>query len=185
MIDSPINEEEIKDYLPPAYEALCHLDKKDIIKRFVSVEFNHFLEYYRHAGDINVKPRGNDSKSRGQGRRSDNRSSRPRTESSDSKRFTINMGKANKINAGAIVRIICENCGIQSNQVGEISLGHDQSFFDVKKESADALREGMKNVRLDGRKVSIRAATPQGDGRQGGPRQRSGRQGRSGGRRRD
>jgi ATP-dependent RNA helicase DeaD len=181
VIDSPIKEEEIKDYLPPAYEALCHLDKKEIIKRFVSVEFNHFLEYYRHAGDINVKPRANDTRS--QGRRSDHRNSRPRTESADFKRFSINMGKANKINAGAIVRIICENCGVKSNQVGEISLGHDQSFFDVKKESVDAVREGMSNVRLDGRKVSVRSATPQRGGRQGGPRQRSGRQG--GGRRRN
>jgi len=97
------------------------------------------------------------------------------------------MGRSNKINAGAIVRLICENCGIQSNQVGEISLGHDQSFFDVKKESADKVREGMNNVKLDGKKVSIRAATPQGSGRQSGgpsgPRQRNGRQGRPGGRR--
>ncbi|MCK4563981.1 MAG: DEAD/DEAH box helicase [Verrucomicrobia bacterium] len=183
VIESPVNEKEIEDYLPLAYEALCQLDKKEIIKRFVSVEFNHFLEYYRHAGDINVKPRANDSRSRDQGRRSDNRNRGPRPESSDSKRFSINMGRANKINAGAIVRIICENCGIASNQVGEISLGHDQSFFDVKKESANAVREGMNNVKLDGRKVSIRAATPQGGG-QGGPRQRSGRQGHPGGRRR-
>ncbi len=45
------------------------------------------------------------------------------------------------------------------------------------------MREGMNNVKLDGRKVTIRAATPQGGG-QGGARQRSGRQGRPGGRRR-
>jgi len=180
VIESPVNEKEIEDYLPLAYEALCQLDKKEIIKRFVSVEFNHFLEYYRHAGDINVKPRANDSRSRDRAPRRDNK---PRREGdSESKRFSINMGRANKINAGAIVRIICENCKIASNQVGEISLGHDQSFFDIKKDSANAVREGMQNVKLDGRKVTIRAATPQGGG-QGGPRQRSGRQGRPGGRR--
>ncbi len=181
VIESPVNEKEIEDYLPLAYEALCQLDKKEIIKRFVSVEFNHFLEYYRHAGDINVKPRANDSRSRDRGPRSDNRNRGPQPESSDSKRFSINMGRANKINAGAIVRLICENCGIASNQVGEISLGHDQSFFDIKKESAKAVREGMNNVRLDGRKVGIRAATPQseGQGNRGGQRQ-----GRPGGRRR-
>ncbi len=183
VIESPVNEKEIEDYLPLAYEALCQLDKKEIIKRFVSVEFNHFLEYYRHAGDINVKPKSNDSRSRDRGPRSDNRSRGPRTESSDAKRFSINMGRANKINAGAIVRIICENCKIASSQVGEISLGHDQSFFDIKKDSANAVREGMQNVNLDGRKVSVRAATPQGGG--GGPRQRSGRQGHPGGRRRN
>jgi len=182
VIESPVNEKEIEDYLPLAYEALCQLDKKEIIKRFVSVEFNHFLEYYRHAGDINVKPRSNDSRSRDRSPRSDNRSRGPRSESSDSKRFSINMGRANKVNAGAIVRIICENCKIASNQVGEISLGHDQTFFDIKKDSANAVREGMQNVKLDGRKVTVRAATPQSGGG-GGPRQRSGRQGRPGGRR--
>jgi len=182
VIESPINEDEIKDYLPPAYEALCHLDKKEIIKRFVSVEFNHFLEYYRHAGDINVQPRSNDSRPRNQGQRSDNRR-RDGGSEDGFKRFSINMGRANKINAGAIVRIICENCKIPSNQVGEISLGHDQSFFDVKKESATAVREGMNNVKLDGRKVSIRSATGQSEP-QSGPRQRSGRQGRPGGARR-
>jgi len=178
VIESPINEEEIKDYLPPAYEALCHLDKKEIIKRFVSVEFNHFLEYYRHSGDINVKPKFKEPRQRNQGQRPDTKPRRDKMSDYDSKRFSINMGRANKINAGAIVRLICENCGIPSNQVGEISLGHDQSFFDVSKDAAKAVREGMQNLRLDGRKVSVRSAS--GQGGQGG---RS-RQGRPGGRRR-
>ncbi|MEN8254679.1 MAG: DbpA RNA binding domain-containing protein, partial [Verrucomicrobiota bacterium] len=70
---------------------------------------------------------------------------------------------------------------IPSNQVGEISLGHDQSFFEVSKDAAKAVREGMQNLRLDGRKVSIRSASGQGGG---GNRQGGGRQGRPGGRRR-
>lgn len=182
VIESPINEEEIADYLPPAYEALCHLDKKEIIKRFVSVEFNHFLEYYRHAGDINAKPRSNDARSRNPRERRPNNQRRDGGGEDGFKRFSINMGRANKINAGAIVRIICENCKIASNQVGEISLGHDQTFFDIKKESVAAVRAGMQNVKLDGRKLTVRAAAPQGGG--GSPRQRAGRQGQSGGRRR-
>ena len=51
----------------------------------------------------------------------------------------------------------------------------------------DAVRDGMTNVKLDGRKVSIRAATPYVEKRPGGGRggshQRGGRQGRPGGRR--
>ena len=53
VINCPINENEINKYLPPVYEALCHLDKKEIIKRFISVEFNHLLEYYRNTKDLN------------------------------------------------------------------------------------------------------------------------------------
>ena len=169
VIESPTNEAEIEEYLPMAYEALCHLDKKEIIKRFVSVEFNHFLDYYRNATDINVKPGAKSSNPRKK-RPNDRRREGGGGGGEDGfKRFSINMGRANKINAGAIVRIICENSKIASNQVGEISLGHDQSFFDVKKESAKAVREGMNNVRLDGRKVTIRSATQSSRPRQGRP----------------
>lgn len=167
VVSSEVNEEEIKDYLPPAYEALCHLDKKEIIKRFVSVEFNHFLEYYRHAADINVKPRGQgqgagDRPSGGQ--RTDNQKRKSRMQAYDSRRFAIGVGRVHKINAGAIVRLICENTGIPSNQIGEIELGRETSFFDVSKEAIPALREKMGNMRLDGRKVSIRSADGGGGG---------------------
>ena len=35
--------------------------KEELIKKFVSVEFNRFLDYYKNAGDLNATP----SKSRG------------------------------------------------------------------------------------------------------------------------
>jgi ATP-dependent RNA helicase DeaD len=177
VIDSPIKEEEIQDYLPPAYEALCHLDKKEIIKRFVSVEFNHFLEYYRHAGDINVKPKARGERQPDR-QRSDNSKRNRSTQAYDTKRFSINVGKVHKVNAGAIVRLICENCKIQSNQIGAIDLGRDSSFFEVSKEMASVVRDGTQNLRLDGRKVSVRAGGGQGGGGQGGGN-------RPGGRRRD
>jgi ATP-dependent RNA helicase DeaD len=184
VIDCEVNEEAIQDYLPPAYEALCHLDKKEIIKRFVSVEFNHFLEYYRNAADINVKPRAKSDRQPGQ-QRSDNQKRRGKMQAYDTKRFSINVGRVHKVNAGAIVRLICEHAGIKSNQIGTIDLGRDQSFFEVSKESITAVRSGSDNMRLDGRKVSIRSASGQGgDGPRQGGRPSGGRQGHPGGRKR-
>ena len=45
---------EIDTYLPAIYRKLEWLDKEDIIKRFVALEFNRFLDYYKNAKDINV-----------------------------------------------------------------------------------------------------------------------------------
>jgi ATP-dependent RNA helicase DeaD len=165
VIECEVNEEEIKDYLPAAYEALCHLDKKEIIKRFVATEFNHFLEYYRNANDINVKPRPQRERNAGAGnQRSDNSKRNSRMQAYDTKRFSINVGRVHKVNAGAIVRLVCENCGVKSNQIGAIDLGRDQSFFEVSKEASSAIREGLSNLKLDGRQVSIRSAGGQGGG---------------------
>ena len=183
VIDCDVNEEAIKDYLPPAYEALCHLDKKEIIKRFVSVEFNHFLEYYSNANDINVKPRPQRERQAG-APRSDNSKRNSRMQAYDTKRFSINVGRVHKANAGAIVRLVCKNCKLKSNQIGAIDLGRDSSFFEVSKEAAASIRDGMSNLKLDGREVNIRSASGQGGGgHQGGGRPSSGGHGRpSGGR---
>jgi len=161
VVECEINEEEIKDYLPPAYEALCHLDKKEIIKRFVAAEFNHFLEYYRHADDINVKPKPQREHQPRQ-QRSDNSKRNSRMQAYDTRRFSINVGRVHKVNAGAIVRLVCESCGVKSNQIGAIDLGRDTSFFEVSKDASHAIRQGLENLKLDGRKVSIRSATGQG-----------------------
>jgi len=179
VVDSNVNEEEIKDYLAPAYEALMHLDKKEIIKRFVATEFNQFLEYYRNAEDINAKPRPQRERQAGQ-RRSDNSKRNSRMEAYDTKRFSVNVGRVHGVNAGAIVRLVCENAGIKSNQIGAIDLGRDTSFFEVSKEATEAVRKGMNEVNLDGRKVSVRSGGGQGGGRPSGGGGRSGG-GRSGG----
>ena len=166
VVATEINEEEIKDYLPPAYEALCHLDKKEIIKRFVAAEFNHFLDYYRGAEDINAKSKPRRDRERGDRQpgqqRSQNSKRNRRMEAYDTKRFSINVGRVHKVNAGAIVRLVCETCNVKSNQIGAIDLGRDTSFFEVSKEAAGSIRSGMKDLNLDGRKVSIRSAAGEG-----------------------
>ena len=92
VVEVDVKEEEIADYLTPAYEALCHLDKKEIIKRFVAVEFNHFLDYYRNATDLNAKSAPRRERQVGQ-QRSDNQKRNRRMEAYDTKRFEINVGR--------------------------------------------------------------------------------------------
>ena len=88
VVEVDVKEEEIADYLPPAYEALCHLDKKEIIKRFVAVEFNHFLDYYRDAADLNAKSKPRRERQPGQ-KRSENSKRNSRMQAYDTKRFSI------------------------------------------------------------------------------------------------
>ena len=56
----------IEPFLPAVHEKLAGLDREELIKRFVSLEFNRFLDYYRHAPDLNVSDRErNDRPGRG------------------------------------------------------------------------------------------------------------------------
>ena len=47
--NAKVNEDEIKEYLPNIMQQLEHLSKEEIIKRFVSIEFNRFLDSEQQA----------------------------------------------------------------------------------------------------------------------------------------
>ena len=45
---------QIEKHLPIIEEKLSHLNKEDLVKHFVSAEFNRFLSFYKNAPDINI-----------------------------------------------------------------------------------------------------------------------------------
>ncbi|HBX19948.1 MAG TPA: DEAD/DEAH box helicase, partial [Porphyromonadaceae bacterium] len=47
-----VNEEEIERLLPSIFRKLDWLDKEDVIKRVVSLEFNRLIDYYQKAEEI-------------------------------------------------------------------------------------------------------------------------------------
>ena len=49
-----VDEGQINSYLPFIFSKLSWLDREELIKRFMSIEFNQFLEYYKDSRDINV-----------------------------------------------------------------------------------------------------------------------------------
>ena len=55
IVNTDLNHKEIKEYLPAVYKALDKFDKEELINRFISKEFNRFLDYYRKTSDINIE----------------------------------------------------------------------------------------------------------------------------------
>ena len=59
-----VNEKQIEKYLEKAYKKFEHLNKEELIKKMISIEFNRFLDYYKNSKDINNEKGGRDSGSR-------------------------------------------------------------------------------------------------------------------------
>ncbi|MGE0084654.1 MAG: DEAD/DEAH box helicase [Desulfococcaceae bacterium] len=165
IISTTVNMEEIQGALQGIYDALNGLTKEDLIQRMVSAEFDRLFHYYRDAGDINVRARQESasesrfsrSKSKedsGTERKKDRFKDRGRER--ETERFSINVGRMNKINEGAIIRLICTQSGIRSGMIGRIDLNREFSFFEVEKSAAGIVRKSVSNAKLDGRIVEIR-----------------------------
>jgi ATP-dependent RNA helicase DeaD len=149
IVQTDVNQEGIADYLPAIYDSLEDLDKKELIKRFVSAEFSRFLEYYQDAGDINVKSSREASTVHKPVKK------RAYFKGKKTQRFFISVGKLDKMNKGAIVRLICDNSGIRSNLIGDIDLNREFSFFEVEKSASRNIRKSFANARLNGRSVQV------------------------------
>ena len=139
-----VNEAEIGEFLPAVYEELKDVTKPELIKRFASIEFNRFLDYYRNAPDLNQDER------RGIGSSSD--SDRDAISGS---RFFINLGKMDGLEKGDLLAFIDEACGVDGRNIGRIELKGAYSFFEVEKDKTDAILSGFKGVDYKGRQVRV------------------------------
>lgn len=136
-----VKEEEIEGFLESIYSQLASLDRDELIKRFVSVEFNRFLSYYQDAGDINS---------------TDDYTHKT---SENFTRFYINLGKMDGINPPKLMGIINENLGKDNVEIGQIEIFKSFSFFEIDKAFTDAVLDAFKNVHHQGRAVSVEVTT--------------------------
>src|SRR5690606_757418 len=104
-----VNDDHIDPYLSQIMDSFAELSKEEIIKRFTSLEFNRFLEYYQHAPDLNVdasEARG-DRNGRGERERFGRNGYK-----SDYTRLFINLGSVDNFTRGDMLGYICNNTRI-------------------------------------------------------------------------
>jgi len=160
-----VNEEQIEQYIPRIMEEFKDLSKEDIIKRFASLEFNRFLEYYKDAPDLNVS----DFEQRGE------RSERfPRGGSrGDYTRLFINLGSVDEFTRGDMLGFICNTARISGKSIGKIDLKGVYTFFEVENGVSETVLQNFKGAEFNGRNVRIEVAGDRDGGNRGGGSGRS------------
>ncbi|MCP4160035.1 MAG: DEAD/DEAH box helicase [Deltaproteobacteria bacterium] len=149
-----VDEEEIGKFLEPVYETLADVSKEELIKRFVSTEFNRFLSYYKNSSDINITAKSREKNKRDKVK-ANGKEVRRNLKDGKSTRFFINIGKMDDIRAGAIIRLLCDNTKIKASQIGRVELKREFSFFEVDSSVAEKVLTKMKKAQLEGRKIRV------------------------------
>ena len=160
--DIKVNETEINDFLPSIYEKLEGLDREELIKRFVSLEFNTFLSYYQNAPDLNDSDQmrnNSDRDSRGKSRDDENMS-----------RFFINIGRKDKLNPARLIGLINDQSIAKNIEIGQIEILDTFSFFELDKNFTDETIKSFQDddVQFEGRSVNVEKTEKKRSGRGGG-----------------
>ncbi len=139
-----VNESEIESFLTDIYRELEYLSREELIKRFVSVEFNRFLSYYENAADID----GDSSKS-----------SRKKSDENYT-RYYINLGKIDKLTPASLIGLINRNLKQHDFGIGQIEILKNFSFFEIENTvEASVIIKSLNNKEYDGRTISIEKTT--------------------------
>ena len=148
-----VNSGEIDPFMPHVVSKLEYLSKDEIIRRFVSLEFNRFLDYYKNAEDLNLPEHPTRGGDRREGR--SDRSDRPeragrgerdgggdRRRDGGSKRgqrvrLKLNIGTRENANTRSVLSSINEVTNDKSISIGDIEITQKFTFFDVFADQAD------------------------------------------------
>lgn len=161
IVKTDVNEEEIAPFMEDINRYFEYIDKEDLIKKIVSVEFGKFLAYYADAPEIGkVQVQG---ESRKKDRKDDARK-RTRKAEEGYRRLFINLGKADGFYPGEIMQFI--NKHMKGRQeVGNIDLLSKMSYIEVPEEDAEKVMDALDGTTYKGRDVRCNDADEGGKGR--------------------
>ncbi len=128
---------------------LQHLEREDLIKHFVSLQFNKFLEYYKNAPDLNVSSR-EDSRDRKQ---NDSRTTmRPNQKFTT---FQLNVGRRQGIMPQGIIGKINEIENVGRIKIGQIDILRNSARLEADSRYTTQILNAFRQSEINGKDVSI------------------------------
>ena len=152
VVNTAVDEEAIDLYWPVFYKKLKNLPAEEIVLKFISMELNAFLDYYKDSGDLNASHEKDGQKSRP-----------PRKEggafnrnlSGEKNRYFINLGEKQNLNKGALLRLVCSETGIDSFHMGRIDIHSRHSFFEVDKKVSSRILPSIQEGSYEGKAFQV------------------------------
>ena len=144
---------DIESYLPAILESFDDKSKEEVIRSFLSLEFNRFLEYYKNAQDLNDK---------GSSREKGRPDGVPMT------RYFVSVGELDGVDKSGMVRLICDSTGIPNAKIGKIELRRSFSFFEVPVQFEHIVETRFEEVIVNDRPVRLEKTSEGSHGGSGG-----------------
>jgi len=143
---SEVNHEQINPFMDKVYETLSDLPKEEIIKRFVSLEFNRFLNYYNDATDLNLEIRKEKPPRK-------EFAARDRKGKSMS-RIIFNLGKGKDLGKRDVIDLMVAASGRNDLEIGPIEIYKRASSVEVDSRYAKTLiaelnRRVFKGIQIE------------------------------------
>ena len=157
IVKADVDEEQIAPFMQDISRYFEYVDKDDLIKKIVSMEFGKFLAYYADAPEISEvrskKEEGREKREDGRGRKGEGRGKKQATPTSEGfTKLFINLGKKDGFYPGELMQFLNKHVHGRID-VGHIDLLTTMSYFEVPEEDAERVIKYVNGQRYKNRDV--------------------------------
>ena len=170
IVKTDVDDDEIAPFMQDINRYFEYIDKEEIIKKIVSLEFGKFLAYYADAPEISPSPDPSPVGRGADGWQTD-KQKRMNKPQKGYKRLFINLGKKDGFFPGVLMQTLNRYVGGRQ-EVGHIDLLDTISYFEVPEKDARKVMTQLTGIRFKGRQVRCNDADEGGskpDGRKKAP----------------
>ena len=147
IVKTDVDDEEIAPFMQDINRYFEYIDKEELIKKIVSLEFGKFLAYYAEAPEIEeVKPDKKEKKPQSDKQKLQNKAAK------GYKRLFINLGRRDGFYPGELMQTLNRFVGGRQ-EVGHIDLLDTISYFEVPEKDAKKVMIQLSGIRYKGRTV--------------------------------
>ncbi|MBQ0112910.1 MAG: DEAD/DEAH box helicase [Bacteroidales bacterium] len=149
-----VDSEEIEEFLPEISKKLSWMDREDLIRHFVSLEFDSLLTYYKDAPDLNVDELAEKEKIR----REKDKNKQKRERNFDKSLFTtlcITVGYKDRIVPQRIIGMINDYTPHKRIEIGKIDINDEVSLIEVSNDGAQDVVDALYGRMIRGREIHV------------------------------
>ena len=151
--------DEIDAFIPEITKKLSWLSREDLIKHFVSLEFEELLKYYKDAPDLNVDEAAENEKQR----REDKQRAKLKGKSSRQRDLNkahfatlcITVGYKDKIVPQRLIGMINEYTPSKRIEIGKIDINNDYTYIEVSDDGAEDVIDALNGRRIRGKEIFV------------------------------
>ncbi|GIM50187.1 DEAD/DEAH box helicase [Capnocytophaga stomatis] len=133
----------IEDYLPAINDVLQGVDREELIKKMVAVEFNRFFNYYKNSKDLN----SSEEKDSGS--------------NNNEVRFFINVGERDGYDWKTLKDFLKATLDLGKDDVFKVDVKNSFSFFNTEAENTDLVMNTFNDFQMDGRFINVEISSKQ------------------------
>ncbi|MFP4368030.1 MAG: DEAD/DEAH box helicase [Candidatus Kapaibacterium sp.] len=131
-----------------ASNKLADISKEDLLKRFMALEFEKFIEYYKNSADLNVNTdKFERPAKKSPGKRGDK--SMKKDKNIKFAVFMINIGENNNVSVRHVLKIINRHLPQKNVEIGDINIMKKKTVFQIDSRFTKVFKKSFKNAVYD------------------------------------